>query len=112
MLWQRGPRLSEVVSGVKAVPAKRGRPPKSVEKIAIGKAKAAIAKAKPAKQKRPAKAPMDKVLEAVLKSQKGIGVAGICRKTGLEEQKVRNLVYRLRKMNRIKSIAWGIYSKA
>lgn len=95
-----------------AVQRRRGRPPKSVEKIAIGKVKAPITKAKPAKQKRQAKAPMDKVLEAVMKGRKGIGVSEICRKTGLEEQKVRNLIYRLRKMDQIKSIAWGIYSKA
>jgi uncharacterized Zn finger protein len=108
------PRAKRVKNGLPkpAVPAKRGRPPKSVEKAALGKVKTPITSTKPAKQKRQAKAPMDMVLEAVMKGRKGIGVAQICRKTGLEEQKVRNLIYRLKKMNRIKSIAWGIYSKA
>ncbi len=95
-----------------AVPRRRGRPPKSVEKIAIGKVKAPITSINPAKRKGPAKPPVDMVLDAVLKARKGIGVAEICKKTGLEDQKVRNLIYRLRKMNRIKNIAWGIYSKA
>jgi len=95
-----------------AVPAKRGRPPKSVEKITIGKVKASITSMKPAKRKTPAKAPIDMVLDAVMKGRKGIGVAEICKKTGLEEQRVRNLIYRLRKMTRIKNIAWGRYIRA
>ncbi len=95
-----------------AVPRRRGRPPKSVEKITIGKVKAPIKSIKPAKRKRPPKPSIDMVLEALGKARKGVGVAAICKKTGLEEQKVRNLIYRLRKMERIKSIAWGRYIKA
>jgi uncharacterized Zn finger protein len=94
------------------VPRRRGRPPKSVEGNATRKAKTPIMSMKPAKRKAPAKTPIDRVMEAVMKGRKGIGVADICRKTGLEEQKVRNLVHRLKKMNRIKNIAWGRYIKA
>jgi len=94
-----------------AAPGKRASRRKTVEPIARVKVKAQAPK-KPEQEKRPAKTSADIVFGAICKSRKGIGVAEICRKTGFQEQKVRNLIFRLKKMNRIESIAWGIYAAA
>ncbi|MDP2643631.1 MAG: hypothetical protein Q8P24_01695, partial [Desulfobacterales bacterium] len=87
---------------------RRGRPRKTPKPALREKVKAPELRLKPAKEKRPAKTAAVAVFDTIRKSRKGIGVAEICQKTGLEEQKVRNLIFRLRKTNRIKNIARGV----
>ena len=52
----------------------------------------------------------DTVLEAIGKNQDGIGFAEIQRQTGFDDKKLRNIIFRLHKMNRIKRISRGIYT--
>lgn len=74
-------------------------------------------KARPAKksaQKKKA-APItasDTVLKLVGRYRRGIKTAAIKEKTGYNEKKVQNIVFKLRKQGKIKSAVKGVYVKA
>jgi len=51
----------------------------------------------------------DKVLEIIKKSDQGIGVIEIGEKTGFDEKKLRNIIYRLNKTGKIRRKSRGIY---
>ena len=52
----------------------------------------------------------DEVLEVVRKAgDKGIGFAEVQDKTGFDEKKIRNIIFRLNKLGRIQRIDRGIY---
>ena len=83
-------------------------------------------KAKPAKTKAPMKAPVkkaavkkvvpvttaDAVLAIINRSKKGVNSETLVKKTGYNQKKISNLVYKLRKQGKIKSPEKGIYVKA
>jgi len=83
-------------------------------------------KAKPAKAKAPKKAPIkktavkkaapvtavDTVLAIINRSKKGVNSETLVKKTGYNQKKISNLVYKLRKQGKIKSPEKGIYVKA
>ena len=52
----------------------------------------------------------DAVLEVIRKNRDGIRFSEIQTKTGFDEKKLRNIIFRLHKMNRIKRINRGIYT--
>jgi hypothetical protein len=82
-------------------------------KVAVKKApikKAAPKKAMPKKTK-PATA-VDTVLAIIKKYKKGVGMAALMEKTGYNQKKIANLVFKLRKQGKIKSVAKGVYVKA
>lgn len=54
----------------------------------------------------------DTVLDIIQKSRKGVGFADIKAQTGFEEKKLRNIIFRLDKLGRIKRISRGIYTSA
>jgi predicted Rossmann fold nucleotide-binding protein DprA/Smf involved in DNA uptake len=70
----------------------------------------AVKKAVPKKAK-PATA-ADTVLAIIKKYKKGVGMAALMEKTGYNQKKVSNLVFKLRKQGKIKSVAKGVYVKA
>jgi len=74
------------------------------------KAKAAKKKAVPKKAK-PATA-VDTVLAIIKRSKKGVGTAALMEKTGYNQKKISNLVFKLKKQDKIKSVDKGIYLKA
>ncbi len=49
------------------------------------------------------------VLEIIKKSRKGIGAPEMQTKTGFDEKKVRNIVFRLNKLGKIKRVGRGKY---
>jgi predicted transcriptional regulator of viral defense system len=51
----------------------------------------------------------DTVLDIVKRYNKGIGFAEIQAKTGFEEKKLRNIIFRLNKMGKISRKSRGIY---
>jgi hypothetical protein len=53
----------------------------------------------------------DQVLDLIAKSKKGVGMAVIIEKTGYGQKKVANIIYRLRKQGKIKSVSKGVYAK-
>jgi len=54
----------------------------------------------------------DKVLKAISGSKKGVSTATIKQKTGYNQKKIANIIYRLRKQQKIKSIDKGVYIKS
>ena len=53
----------------------------------------------------------DKVLEIIGRSKNGAGTAVIMQKTGFNQKKIANIIYRLRKQQKIKSVGKGVYTK-
>jgi len=99
--------ISKKMGGAKkAKPAPK--PARKVEKKAV--------KAKPVKKSAPKKkaAPItasDTVLKIVGRYKRGIKTAAIKAKTGYNEKKVQNIVFKLRKQGKIKSAVKGVYVK-
>ncbi|MBC2714502.1 MAG: hypothetical protein HF978_04260 [Desulfobacteraceae bacterium] len=66
--------------------------------------------AKPAAKKKSKKITTTRVIEQIIKRRKkGIPVSEIIDKSGFEDQKARNIIYRLKQQEKIKSISYGIY---
>jgi septal ring factor EnvC (AmiA/AmiB activator) len=76
----------------------------------VASKKAAPKKAVPEKAK-PATA-VDTVLAIIRRSKKGVGMAALMEKTGYNQKKIANLVFKLRKQGKIKSVDRGVYVKA
>ena len=55
---------------------------------------------------------IDVVLDAIKRSKQGIGFAAIQAKTGFDEKKIRNIIFRLNKIGKIKRKNRGIYIAA
>jgi predicted Rossmann fold nucleotide-binding protein DprA/Smf involved in DNA uptake len=115
-LIQKVQKLQEQI-GEETVPTKKPKA-KAVKKKAVKKAparkvaakKAAPKKALPKKPK-PATA-VDTVLAIIRRSKKGVGMAALMEKTGYNQKKIANLVFKLRKQGKIKSVDRGVYVKA
>ena len=52
------------------------------------------------------------VLALVKRSRKGIDTATLEKKTGFKGRKIRDIIYRLKKQSKIKSVRYGLYVKA
>jgi hypothetical protein len=52
---------------------------------------------------------VDSVLDVIKKSDKGVGVTEIGQKTGYDEKKLRNIIYRLNKAGKIRRKSRGVY---
>ena len=103
-------------AGKKAVsqkaPAKKTAAKKAPAKKAAAK-KSAVAKAPAKKAPAPKKAVQvtatDQVLNIIKRSKKGVDVPTLKKKTGFDDKKVRNIVFRAAKEGRIKKSGRGIY---
>ena len=60
---------------------------------------------------RPAAA-IDTVMDIIRRSKKGANAAAIKAKTGYDQKKVANIVYKLKKQGKIKAIQKGVYVKS
>ena len=74
-------------------------------------AKKAPAKKAAEKKTRPATA-TDTVLGIINRSKKGVNTESLMKKTGYNQKKVFNLIYKLKKQGKIKSAEKGVYVKA
>jgi len=71
-----------------------------------------VAVKKPA-AKKPAKlTAVDTVLAIIRRSKKGVSAAALMKRTGFEDYKIHNIVYKLKNLGKIKSVDRGIYLKA
>ncbi|MDY6904049.1 MAG: hypothetical protein SWH61_05120 [Thermodesulfobacteriota bacterium] len=52
------------------------------------------------------------VLGVIAKSKKGIGMAEVQKKTGFDDKKIRNILFRLHKLGKIKRVGRGEYMDA
>lgn len=102
-----------------AIPEKAGRKArKTPDRKKPSKHVAKKAKTKSAdkvqRRKRKTKAvtlsPFDAVVRIVRTSRKGVTVADIMKKTGLEAQQIRNCIYRARMSGKIKNVTRGVYT--
>lgn len=89
----------------------------------LAKPKAKTVKTKPAKKvtvtkpaaknvaaKKPATA-VDTVLNIINRSRKGADSAALMKKTGFNQKKIHNVVYKLKKQGKVKSVGNGVYLK-
>jgi predicted Rossmann fold nucleotide-binding protein DprA/Smf involved in DNA uptake len=93
---------------------------------AAKKPKAKVVKRKPVKKtvakkvavkkpaaKKPAKlTAVDTVVGFINRTKKGIDTAALMEKTGFNEKKIHNIVYKLKKQGKVKSVGRGVYLKA
>lgn len=74
---------------------------------------AAVKDAAQKKQARRGRAKMtatEKILSIIKKSARGVDIAGLKAKTGFEDKKIRNIVFRLAKQGTIKRAGRGVYA--
>ena len=82
------------------------------------KPKAKPARKAPAKPKKPVQkkekpvTAAETVLGIINKSKKGVDTATLIKKTGFEPKKIHNIVYKLKKQGKIKSVEKGVYLKS
>jgi cell division septum initiation protein DivIVA len=111
--------LQTVNKELKALVKKTESLLKAVDKLEKPKAKptkATAVKKPPAKKAAVKKAASataaDTVLAIINRSKKGVGTAALMEKTGYNKKKIFNLVFKLKKLGKIKSVDKGIYLKA
>ncbi len=94
-------------------PARKAKPAAKA-KATAKKAKAAAAK-KTEKKKPAAKGAkataIDTVYGYIARARNGIDVESLVKKTGFDNKKVHNVIYKLKKQNKIKSVDRGRYQK-
>jgi len=104
-LTELGKKLGKIIAAVdKLVKPKAAlsKPPK--KKVAVKKPSAAKSAGKVTAA--------DTVLGIVKRSKKGIDTAALMEKTGYNQKKVTNIVFKLRKQGKIKNEGKGVYVKA
>jgi hypothetical protein len=68
------------------------------------------AKKKQARRGRAKMTATEKVLSVMRRSSRGVDIAGLKAKTGFEDKKIRNIVFRLAKQGTIKRAGRGVYT--
>lgn len=112
-----------LAQGVEAIAEKvdEASKTKSPAKPKIKKPSTAAKKAKSVKKPTPKAAKkkvakpttaVDTVLNIIDRSTKGVNTANIKAKTGYDPKKVANIIYKLKKQGKIKSIEKGVYVKS
>ena len=97
-------KVDEASKAQGAVKPKKKKPSTSAKKVKTAK--------KPAKKMSVTSATdTDKVIAIIGRSKKGVSTATIMQKTGYNQKKIANIVYRLRKQKKIKSVDKGVYTK-
>lgn len=93
-------RMDEKAKVAKKAPAKKVAAKKAPAKKVVEKAAA----------KKPATA-VDTVLKVINRSKKGVDTAAIMKKTGFSQKKIHNVIYKLKKQGKVKSVGKGVYLK-
>ena len=102
----------EKAKAVKAKPVRKAAA-KPVRKAAVKKAavkKAAVKK--PAAKKTAQLSAVDTAFGFIKRYKKGISTAALMEKTGFDQKKVYNIIYKLNSLGKIKSVGKGVYVKA
>ena len=115
-LAQKVQKMQERI-GEEKKPTKKPKA-KAVKKKAVKKAparKVAAKKAAPKKamlKKASQATAVDTAFNIIKRYKKGVNMATLMEKTGYNQKKIANLVFKLRKQGKIKSVAKGVYVKA
>jgi hypothetical protein len=70
---------------------------------------AAVRKAAPRKKSAKRTTSTEQILKIIRRSRKGVNVPALKAKTGFEDKKVRNIIFRASKEGKIKKVGRGIY---
>ena len=109
-LVQKVEKLQEQIGETK--PTKKPKA-KAVKKKAVKKAPARkVAAKKPAPKKAKPATAVDTALAIINRYKKGVGTAALMEKTGYNQKKISNLLFKLKKQGKIKSVERGVYLKA
>ena len=101
-------KVDEVAKAQSVAKPKRKKPSTAAKKVkAVKKSDQKATKKKEAKSATDA----DKVLAIIGRSKNGASTAAIMQKTGYNQKKIANIIYRLRKQQKIKSVEKGVYVK-
>ena len=87
-------------------------PKKQAKAKPVRKAKKAPAKKTPAKKTARTGIASDAVLAVINRSKKGVNSATLAKKTGFDNKKIANIVFKLKKQGKVKSFIRGVYTKA
>jgi hypothetical protein len=97
-----GLKVEKLIAAVEKGETKVAKPSKA-------KAVKATAKKAPAKKKAGRVTDTDKVLNIIKRSKKGVDTATLVKKTGFDQKKIRNIVFRASKQGKIQRAEKGIY---
>lgn len=97
-------KVDEVSKSQGVFKPEKKKPSTSAKKVKTAKEAAKKKTVKPATD-------TDKVLTIIGRSKKGASTATIMAKTGFDQKKIANIIYRLRKQKKIKSVDKGVYTK-
>jgi predicted Rossmann fold nucleotide-binding protein DprA/Smf involved in DNA uptake len=81
---------------------------KTVKKKAVKK----VAVKKPAAKKAVKLTAADTTFAVIKRSKKGVGVAELMKQTEFDQKKTYNIIYKLKKQGKIKSVEKGVYKKS
>ena len=105
------PKAKKVIKKkvVKKAKAVKKAPAKKAKVVKKALAKKAPAKKAVARKKAPQATATDKILIIIKRSKKGVDVPTLKKKTGFDDKKVRNIIFRASKEGKIKKSGRGIY---
>ena len=83
---------------------KKAIKPKTVKKVAAQKT--------PARKKTSKLTDTDKFLNIIKRSKKGVTPQTLIKKTGFDDKKIRNMIFRATKMGKVKRVSKGVYISA
>ena len=115
-LIKKTERLMKAVDKLEKAPA--AKKPKAKTRTKAKPARKVVAKKKTTRKKAPAKkkavkeTATDQVLKIIKRSNKGVDVPALMKKTGFDEKKVRNIVARAFSQKKIKRTGRGAYGGA
>lgn len=98
-------KVDEATKSQGSVKAKRKKP-------AIATKKSTTVKKRPVKKIATQATSSETVMKIIGRSKKGVSSAAIMEKTGYDRKKVANIIYRLGKQGKIKSVQKGVYIKS
>jgi hypothetical protein len=109
-------KVEDAAASKSAGNARGGKPPAPAAKTKpAAKKTAAAGKPAPTAGKKKAGKPeaaINTVFGLISRSKKGVNTATIKAKTGYDQKKVSNIVYKLKKQGKIKTLQKGVYVKA
>jgi len=104
-----GKTLDKLLKAVEKDPKSKAKPAKKSPAKKVAAKKAPVKKATMKKKTAPLTA-TDQVLKIIKGSKKGVDAPTLIKKTGFNQKKVRNILFRTYKQGKIKRLEKGIYT--
>ena len=102
-----GKRLEKLIKAVEK--SEKAKVPKAPKAKAVKAKPAKKAPKAPAKKKAVKDTATDQVLKIINRLKRGVDTATLMKKTGFDEKKVRNIIFKTLKEDKIKRAGRGIY---